>query len=45
MSEGSPVAIIAAHGDLATGLVSAVQQITGRGALFLPMTNSGMGAA
>ena len=45
MSEGPPVAIIAAHGDLAVGLVSAVQQITGRGELFLPMTNSGMGAA
>jgi PTS system N-acetylgalactosamine-specific IIA component len=45
MSEGAPVAIIAAHGDLAAGFVSAVQQITGRGELFLPMSNSGMGAA
>jgi PTS system N-acetylgalactosamine-specific IIA component len=45
MSEGAPVAIIAAHGDLAAGFVTAVDQITGRGDLFLPMTNAGMGAA
>ena len=45
MSEGAPVAIIAAHGDLAFGFVSAVEQITGRGELFLPMSNTGMGAA
>ena len=45
MSEGVPVAIVAAHGDLAFGFVSAVEQITGRGELFLPMSNAGMGAA
>jgi PTS system N-acetylgalactosamine-specific IIA component len=45
MSEGEPVAIIAAHGDLAAGFVSAVDQITGRGELFLAMSNTGMGAA
>ena len=45
MSEGAAVAIVAAHGDLAFGFVSAVQQITGRGELFLPMSNSGLGAA
>ena len=45
MSEGTPVAIVAAHGDLAFGFVSAVEQITGRGELFLPMSNAGMGAA
>jgi N-acetylgalactosamine PTS system EIIA component len=45
MSEGAPVAIIAAHGDLAAGFVTAVEQITGRGDLFLPMTNTGLGAA
>jgi N-acetylgalactosamine PTS system EIIA component len=45
MSEGTPVAIIAAHGDLAVGFVGAVQQITGRGDLFLPMSNAGLGAA
>ena len=45
MSEDAPVAIIAAHGDLAAGFVTAVEQITGRGNLFLPMTNAGMGAS
>lgn len=45
MSEGAPVAIVAAHGNLAAGFVSAVEQITGRGELFLPMTNAGLGAA
>ena len=45
MSEGAPVAIVAAHGDFAAGFVSAVEQITGRGDLFLPMTNAGLGAA
>ncbi|HZO18977.1 MAG TPA: hypothetical protein VFB46_08330 [Gemmatimonadaceae bacterium] len=40
-----PVAIIAAHGDLAKGFVSAVEQITGRGKLFIAMTNSGLGAS
>jgi PTS system N-acetylgalactosamine-specific IIA component len=44
MSE-TPVAIIAAHGDLAFGFVSAVEQITGRGELFLPMSNAGLGAS
>ena len=45
MSEGSPVAIVATHGELAAGFVSAVQQITGRGDLFCPLSNSGLGAA
>ena len=40
-----PVAIVAAHGDLAVGFVSAVEQITGRGQLFVPMSNAGLGAA
>jgi PTS system N-acetylgalactosamine-specific IIA component len=35
-------AIVAGHGDWAAGLVSAVAQITGRGALFLPLSNSGL---
>ena len=43
MSSGAH-AIVAAHGDLAAGLVSAVAQITGRGELFLPLTNLGRGA-
>ena len=41
----TPVAIIAAHGDLAAGLVSAVEQITGRGALFVPLSNRDLSAA
>jgi PTS system N-acetylgalactosamine-specific IIA component len=35
--------IVAGHGDLAAGLVSAVAQITGRGSLFVPLSNRGMG--
>ncbi len=35
-------AIVAGHGDWAAGLVSALAQITGRGDLFLPLTNRGM---
>ena len=37
-------AVVAAHGDLAAGLVSAVTQITGRGDLFVPLTNQGLGS-
>jgi PTS system N-acetylgalactosamine-specific IIA component len=40
-----PVAVVAAHGDLAAGLVSAVAQITGRGDLLVPLSNRGLGAA
>jgi PTS system N-acetylgalactosamine-specific IIA component len=32
-----PRAIVAGHGDFAAGLVSAVQQITGRGAQLIPV--------
>src|SRR2546430_8244030 len=32
-----PRAIVAGHGDFAAGLVSAVQQITGRGDQFVPI--------
>jgi PTS system N-acetylgalactosamine-specific IIA component len=39
----APIAVVAAHGDLAAGLVSAVAQITGRGDLLLAMTNRGLG--
>jgi PTS system N-acetylgalactosamine-specific IIA component len=35
----SPVrAIVAGHGNFAAGMVSAVQQITGRGAVFYPVS-------
>ena len=41
----SPRAIVACHGDLAAGLVSAVQQITGRGDALVALSNTGLGAA
>jgi PTS system N-acetylgalactosamine-specific IIA component len=37
-------ALIAAHGDLAAGLASAVDRITGRGSVLVTLTNSGLGA-
>lgn len=40
MSERRPVAIVAAHGDLAAGLVTAVDAVTGLGALLHPVSNS-----
>ena len=33
----TPRAIVAGHGDFAAGLVSAVQQITGKGGIFVPV--------
>jgi PTS system N-acetylgalactosamine-specific IIA component len=41
----SAIAIVAGHGDFAAGLVSAVEQITGRGDRLTPVTNRGLGAA
>ncbi len=38
-------ALVAGHGDFAAGIVSAVDQITGRGEVFQAMTNRGMSAA
>lgn len=37
-------AVVAAHGDLAAGLVSAVERITGRGSVLATLTNAGLGA-
>jgi PTS system N-acetylgalactosamine-specific IIA component len=37
-------AIVAGHGDFAAGLVSAVEQITGRGDQFLAVAITGLGA-
>jgi len=37
-------ALVAAHGDLAAGLVSAVDRITGRGSVLATLTNAGLGA-
>jgi mannose/fructose-specific phosphotransferase system component IIA len=44
MSDGRK-AIVLAHGDVAQALVAAVELITGRGALFEPLSNRGLGAA
>jgi len=46
MNSPAPVirAVVAAHGELALGLVSAVDRITGRGAVLEALTNSGIGA-
>ena len=38
-----PRAIVAGHGELPTGLVSAVEQITGRGNALIPFSNAGLG--
>lgn len=35
-------AIVAGHGAFATGVISAVEQITGRGHVFLPISNTGL---
>jgi len=37
-SANTPRAIVAGHGDFAAGLVSAVQQITGRGGQLIPVS-------
>lgn len=39
---GAARAIVAAHGDLAQGLVNAVAVITGEGAVFHALTNAGL---
>lgn len=42
---GGPVALVAAHADLAAGLRSAVEQITGRGALLDVLSNRDLSGA
>jgi PTS system N-acetylgalactosamine-specific IIA component len=37
-----PRAIVAGHGDFPEGIVSAVQQISGRGSVFLALSNRGL---
>ena len=37
-----PRALVIGHGGFAAGLISAVEQITGRGALLIGISNSGM---
>ena len=34
--------IVAGHGTFASGIISAVEQITGRGAQFVPVSNTGL---
>lgn len=41
----TPRAIIAGHGSFADGLVSAVEQISGCGGVFLAISNSGLSGA
>ena len=40
----TPRAVVAGHGEFAVGIVSAVDQITGRGDLFVPLSNRDMSA-
>lgn len=43
--EPQPVrALVAGHGTFAAGIISAVEQITGLGALFSPLSNADLGA-
>ena len=39
------ISIVLAHGQLASGLVSAVEQITGMGSRFIAMSNTGLSGA
>lgn len=39
-SAAAPRAIVAGHGSFPQGIVSAVQQITGFGSVFIPLSNS-----
>ncbi len=41
----APRAVIAGHGDFAAGLVSAVQQISGKGSVFAAVSNAGLSGA
>lgn len=42
---GAPRALVAGHGDFAAGMVSAVGQITGRGEVFVALSNRDLSAA
>jgi PTS system N-acetylgalactosamine-specific IIA component len=44
-TSGGARAIVAGHGDFATGILSAVAQISGQERLFVPLSNRGMSAA
>lgn len=38
-------AVVAGHGDYAAGIISAVDQITGRGSMLVPVSGAGRSAA
>lgn len=42
MSSSSVLAVVAGHGQFALGVVSALDQITGRGAAFAVVSNTGL---
>ncbi len=44
-SATAPRAVVAGHGDFAAGVISAVQKISGRGSLFLGISNASHSAA
>jgi N-acetylgalactosamine PTS system EIIA component len=44
MTSEAPIALVVGHGDFAAGLVSALEQITGRGELFIAFSNRDLGA-
>jgi len=41
-SSPRPRAVVAGHGDFPEGMISAVEQISGRGAVFLALSNRGL---
>lgn len=43
VAASGPRAIVAGHGDFAAGLISAVEQISGRGALLVPISVKQLG--
>jgi len=45
MSDVRPRAVVAGHADYAVGIVSAVEQITGRGAALVPVSGAGRSGA
>jgi PTS system N-acetylgalactosamine-specific IIA component len=45
MMSDRPRAIVIGHGQFGQGLVSAVDRITGRGDLFVPLSNDGLSCA
>lgn len=44
-TNSAPRAVVAGHGSFAAGLVSAVEQITGLGDVYTPISNSGLAPA